>query len=263
MIKLETVNPNNNPNSVPVVINTSLQNCSTSSACSSSNSQLPSPVLNNDSSKNNSLLSTTTSSASISPPLFTSGYYSSSGYSSSYYNTPYQTYGFNSSQFFPSYNTQNAQETSSNYYSNLNNNNGANSESDLQPQSQNSFQMPFNPVTNTFSNLSSQTHTTNNISSKSMSTNLEKIESLASTIPPPSIVTNPSLKIPLVLNNVPPKKEPTTNLRGKKPRKARTIYSSCNLIQLNRIFQRKQYLALPERAELAASLGLTQTQVRN
>lgn len=52
-----------------------------------------------------------------------------------------------------------------------------------------------------------------------------------------------------------------TAVRGKKIRKPRTIYSSCNLQQLNKIFQRKQYLALPERAELAASLGLTQTQV--
>jgi len=49
----------------------------------------------------------------------------------------------------------------------------------------------------------------------------------------------------------------------KKPRKPRTIYSSLQLQQLNRRFQRSQYLALPERAALATSLGLTQTQVNN
>jgi len=51
------------------------------------------------------------------------------------------------------------------------------------------------------------------------------------------------------------------NKDRKKPRKPRTIYSSLQLQQLNRRFQRSQYLALPERAALAASLGLTQTQV--
>ncbi|CAG4963535.1 unnamed protein product [Colias eurytheme] len=51
------------------------------------------------------------------------------------------------------------------------------------------------------------------------------------------------------------------NGKGKKMRKPRTIYSSLQLQQLNRRFQRTQYLALPERAELAASLGLTQTQL--
>ena len=49
--------------------------------------------------------------------------------------------------------------------------------------------------------------------------------------------------------------------KGKKIRKPRTIYSSLQLQQLNKMFQRTQYLALPERAELAAKLGLTQTQV--
>jgi len=47
----------------------------------------------------------------------------------------------------------------------------------------------------------------------------------------------------------------------KKARKPRTIYSSLQLHQLGRRFQRTQYLALPERAELASALGLTQTQV--
>ncbi|XP_031327709.1 homeotic protein distal-less-like [Photinus pyralis] len=55
---------------------------------------------------------------------------------------------------------------------------------------------------------------------------------------------------------------PTGGSKGKKMRKPRTIYSSLQLQQLNRRFQRTQYLALPERAELAASLGLTQTQKR-
>ncbi|KAL7643051.1 UNVERIFIED_CONTAM: hypothetical protein RMT77_006340 [Armadillidium vulgare] len=50
--------------------------------------------------------------------------------------------------------------------------------------------------------------------------------------------------------------------KGKKIRKPRTIYSSLQIQQLNKMFQRTQYLALPERAELAAKLGLTQTQVK-
>ncbi|CAG5111117.1 Oidioi.mRNA.OKI2018_I69.chr2.g5451.t1.cds [Oikopleura dioica] len=49
---------------------------------------------------------------------------------------------------------------------------------------------------------------------------------------------------------------------SKKPRKPRTIYSSYQLNELVRRFQKTQYLALPERAELAATLGLTQTQVK-
>ena len=54
-----------------------------------------------------------------------------------------------------------------------------------------------------------------------------------------------------------------TTIKGKKIRKPRTIYSSMQLQVLNKRFQRTQYLALPERAELAASLGLTQTQVHD
>lgn len=53
------------------------------------------------------------------------------------------------------------------------------------------------------------------------------------------------------------------NGKPKKIRKPRTIYSSFQLAALQRRFQKAQYLALPERAELAAQLGLTQTQVCN
>ncbi|XP_038610207.1 homeobox protein DLX-4 [Tachyglossus aculeatus] len=49
---------------------------------------------------------------------------------------------------------------------------------------------------------------------------------------------------------------------GKRARKPRTIYSNLQLQALNQRFQQTRYLALPERAELAAQLGLTQTQVK-
>ena len=39
------------------------------------------------------------------------------------------------------------------------------------------------------------------------------------------------------------------------------MYSSLQTQHLERRFQRTQYLALPDRAELAANLGISQTQV--
>jgi hypothetical protein len=54
---------------------------------------------------------------------------------------------------------------------------------------------------------------------------------------------------------------PKLTTKGKKIRKPRTIYNPLQLQALNKRFHRTQYLALPERAELAAMLALTQTQV--
>ncbi|MFH4974545.1 hypothetical protein AB6A40_001254 [Gnathostoma spinigerum] len=52
------------------------------------------------------------------------------------------------------------------------------------------------------------------------------------------------------------------NGKGKRVRKPRTIYTSLQLQELQKRFHKTQYLALPERAELASRLGLTQTQVK-
>ncbi|EFO98586.1 hypothetical protein GCK72_010095 [Caenorhabditis remanei] len=52
------------------------------------------------------------------------------------------------------------------------------------------------------------------------------------------------------------------NTKGKKMRKPRTIYNTQQLAQLQKKFDKTQYLALPDRAALAAELGLTQTQVK-
>lgn len=67
---------------------------------------------------------------------------------------------------------------------------------------------------------------------------------------PPVVKEEPDVEVRMV------------NGKPKKIRKPRTIYSSYQLAVLQRRFQSAQYLALPERAELAAQLGLTQTQVR-
>ena len=49
--------------------------------------------------------------------------------------------------------------------------------------------------------------------------------------------------------------------KAKKMRKPRMTYSSEQLKQLECRFQRNQYLTIPEVAQLADSLGLTETQV--
>uniref|UniRef100_F7BDJ0 Homeobox domain-containing protein n=1 Tax=Ciona intestinalis TaxID=7719 RepID=F7BDJ0_CIOIN len=59
--------------------------------------------------------------------------------------------------------------------------------------------------------------------------------------------------------------QPNTSVntsKSKKKRNPRTVYSNYQLQELHMYFKKVQYLALPERARLAAALGLTQTQVK-
>ncbi|XP_028919375.1 barH-like 1 homeobox protein [Ornithorhynchus anatinus] len=51
-------------------------------------------------------------------------------------------------------------------------------------------------------------------------------------------------------------------VRLKKPRKARTAFTDHQLAQLERSFERQKYLSVQDRMELAASLNLTDTQVK-
>ncbi|XP_019615837.1 PREDICTED: barH-like 1 homeobox protein [Branchiostoma belcheri] len=52
------------------------------------------------------------------------------------------------------------------------------------------------------------------------------------------------------------------HLKPKKPRKARTAFTDHQLAQLERSFERQKYLSVQDRMELAASLNLTDTQVK-
>ena len=52
-----------------------------------------------------------------------------------------------------------------------------------------------------------------------------------------------------------------TNL-PRKPRKARTAFTDSQLQSLERAFDKQKYLSVQDRQELAAKLGLTDTQVK-
>ena len=53
-----------------------------------------------------------------------------------------------------------------------------------------------------------------------------------------------------------------SNLKCKKPRKARTAFTDHQLNTLEQSFERQKYLSVQDRMELAAKLNLTDTQVK-
>lgn len=259
-----------------------------------------SPPINNNSStssldtskssttSSSSFLSSSNSSPSLhhSIPLNNSSpfYSSSSNYfpQANYYNPAAVATGNCAYYFGPNgtnlYNPDSSSASPYYNYYNLENNNpsqqiksASTTSSSLSPNTtSNSFtsdtseSVPFGHVTNTYSSLKAEKTdllaTVGNVGGTgakmmlSVSTNSVKYEN-GGAVTPISLPNKVEKKSAEQSRNVP------TSYRGKKMRKPRTIYSSCNLMQLNKKFQRKQYLSLPERAELAASLGLSQVQV--
>lgn len=60
-----------------------------------------------------------------------------------------------------------------------------------------------------------------------------------------------------------PNMSPGNSLSNKRKKKTRTVFSRSQVFQLESTFDMKRYLSSSERAGLAASLHLTETQVKN
>ena len=87
------------------------------------------------------------------------------------------------------------------------------------------------------------------------------------TVPPAyqlNVIETPLLSPLSCLASTPAKRTqpPLMLLRSKKPRKARTAFSDQQLRCLERSFERQKYLSVQDRLELAAKLGLSDTQVK-
>ena len=60
----------------------------------------------------------------------------------------------------------------------------------------------------------------------------------------------------------PTSSQPSPSSCGRKQRKARTAFTDHQLQTLEKSFERQKYLSVQDRLELAAKLGLTDTQVK-